>query len=240
MMATLLLTSLVSAGSIEDLDYKDQPCIICGDRNRQVDDNDVNIDADTVQGVDVVNGINDNTDSINDNSDDINDNAAGINSNNDAIGDNGDLINKNKKTIKSNTKKIKKTNKYIDNHEDDWLKDDAEVTNNYNGGGMSRTGLAWYLIGDRNLFANFETFFEYLETIFVVKETLETTNKRIDRIEARLNVGPEASMREILIEETRIRAERTKSVEQVYDYTCEGFGCYKITKIQVEVEQNEE
>ena len=48
----LLTAGIVVAGSIEDLDYKDKVCPlgrIC-DTNRQVDDNDVTIDADTLNG----------------------------------------------------------------------------------------------------------------------------------------------------------------------------------------------
>jgi hypothetical protein len=55
---------MVSAGSIDNLDYKDKPCLLCGDNNRQVDDHDVIIDADTLNGQtnqDIVDDANDYT-----------------------------------------------------------------------------------------------------------------------------------------------------------------------------------
>jgi hypothetical protein len=56
----LLLCSLVTAGSINDLDYKDRPCVFCGDQNRVINDGNVKVDADTVGGTDVVGIINSN------------------------------------------------------------------------------------------------------------------------------------------------------------------------------------
>jgi hypothetical protein len=58
----LFCIALVAAGSIEDLNYKDKHDSGWGqtDENRQVDDYNVNIDADTVEGVDVVGYINNN------------------------------------------------------------------------------------------------------------------------------------------------------------------------------------
>ena len=52
LLSLILMSSIAIAGSIEDLDYKDKVCpfgSIC-DTNRQVDDNDVTIDADTLDG----------------------------------------------------------------------------------------------------------------------------------------------------------------------------------------------
>lgn len=43
----VLAISAVYAGSIKDLDYKDKPCIVCKDKNREINDNNVQIDADT-------------------------------------------------------------------------------------------------------------------------------------------------------------------------------------------------
>lgn len=51
-LIALFCVSLVSAGSIDNLDYKDK--YLFWDSNRQIDDHNVIVDADTVAGQDVV------------------------------------------------------------------------------------------------------------------------------------------------------------------------------------------
>ena len=162
LVAVLMLFSiaLVSAGSIEDLNYKDKYFFGIIDENRQTDDYDVTIDADTLSGKTV-----------------------------DELGG---------------------------------------TTNNYNGGGMTSGRLSKYLSGFTDVFEVYDNFVDYLKTMFVTKTELENTNLRIDKLEARINLGPDATDDELTKEALVIGADRRGEDLIINGMKCVNGICIKV------------
>jgi len=111
-ICAILCLGLAHAGSIEDLDYKDKPCLFCGDQNRQVDDNNVIIDADTLEGETVQ--------EIKDDANDYTDNA---------VDELENKVDKNNKQSKNRDKKLKNQ---IEQVEDDSIDRDNDLQDQIN------------------------------------------------------------------------------------------------------------
>ena len=180
LITVLMLFSmvLVSAGSIEDLDYKDSN--LFWNLDRQVDDYDVEIDADTLDGY----------------------------------------------SANYFKHKDRQTNKYINSNEAEWIKDDASVS--YSGSGMDSRRLSRYLTGFTDMFDVYDNFVDYLETIFATKVDVENAQLRMDNLEARINLGADATSDEIMKEALIIGAERKGMPLVINGMTCTKGMCIKV------------
>lgn len=110
-------------------------------------------------------------------------------------------------------------NEYIDSNEDSWKKDNV-------GGGMSKTSLSWYLLGNGELFDDFKSFFDYLKEIFAFRSEIEKINDRIDRLEAimilhfRSHKGEDTDWDDFDQTVALIKAGRTEECSSVGKFSC--------------------
>jgi hypothetical protein len=162
MLAILSVSAL--AGSIEDLDYKDKDCNVfhCEDKNRQVDDYNVNVDADTVNGRDV-------TDEIDDLNHEVNHVERKVNY--------VDF------KTNMNTIKIWRVNKDVNALEETVKGNSIIWSEDKKGIGTSK--LSKYMVGYEGLFNEYNTFMDYFVDKF--SELFESTSyyERIEELEER-------------------------------------------------------
>jgi len=162
MLAILSVSAL--AGSIEDLDYKDKDCNVfhCEDKNRQVDDYNVNIDADTVNGRDV-------TDEIDDLNHEVNHVERKVNY--------VDF------KTNMNTIKIWRVNNDVNALEETVKGSSASWSEDKKGVGTSK--LSKYLVGYDTLFREYNTFMDYFADKFSSFFESTTYFERIEELEER-------------------------------------------------------
>jgi hypothetical protein len=109
-MIAMMTLAFVSAGTIEGLQYKDQYSIVGHEKTRTVNDYDVTIDADTVQGVDVV---------------------AELELNNAKDNQQDRRLNNQKKAINKNAKEIDSVQLLIDQSASSWARDGKGISSEY-------------------------------------------------------------------------------------------------------------
>lgn len=217
----LMAVVFVSAGSIDNLDYKDKPCIICGDNNRQIDDHNVIIDADTLGG----HTADDFVDWSNNLQHQIDNNE----------GDSIDRDNVLQNQITGNDIESIDRDEYITNiinsNSDKWSEDR---------GGMTRKMLARYLTGiEIDLFSHKGSYFDWEQSYFVLKSDydaqIEVIEQRLDYLEATLIKNGLVPADEF---ETGIMtANRLGKIVKVDGYSCSPTydTCVKITEATYEV-----
>jgi hypothetical protein len=103
---------------------------------------------------------------------------------------------------------------YINGNEAAWEKDEVG-----GGGGMDRSSLATYLMGDHHMFDAFETFLDFLKTVFALKSDVEVQAERIDMLEAKQE-NPGADNFIILLKAGLKKAHRVGHDVPVDGYTC--------------------
>jgi len=194
-IAMLLLSiGMVSAGSINDLQYKDKN--LWWDKTRTTNDDDVVIDADTVNGVDV----------------------------NKEIYYNQNRIKANKGRIARNYRADRFTMNYIKSNEGIWSRDEKGESD-----GMSKGTMFRYLVGNKlvsSFFDEWDNFKEWVEWYFISKEE---AHNRMDRLQAMIMIGWNASDNELSLKATQIKAVRTGEQQTWDGYTCYRDGmCLKI------------
>lgn len=103
---------------------------------------------------------------------------------------------------------------YINGNEAAWTKDEVG-----GGGGMDRSSLATYLMGDHHMFDAFDTFLDFLKTVFVLKSDFEVQAERIDMLEAKQE-NPGADDFILLLKAGLKKAHRLGTDVPVDGYTC--------------------
>jgi len=210
-IAMLLLSiGIVAAGSINNLQYNDSSVMHCYpnnmgnncDKTRTTNDDDVFIDADTVNGVDV---------------------NKEIYYNQNRIKANKGRIARNGRATAYNSREIGKTKNYISNNEASWKEDKI------GGGGMSKGTMFRYLVGNKlvsSFFDEWDNFKEWVEWYFISKEE---AHNRMDRLQAMIMIGWNASDDDLSLKATQIKAVRTGEQQTWDGYTCYRDGmCLKI------------
>lgn len=115
---------------------------------------------------------------------------------------------------------------YVSDNEEAWSKDEVGG----GGGGMSSAGLGRYLMGDRDLFDSYESYYQWELERFALKEYVDA---RMDRLEAMILLGSEATETEILFKAGLIKSARTGKPESVDGYVCNAKldMCIKVTEV---------
>lgn len=75
---------------------------------------------------------------------------------------------------------------------------------------------------------NGDDFWNWMIKFFMPREEI---NNRLDRIEAIAYLGSEATEYEIGMMTAIVKAKRTKEQVSYYGYTCDGYGCNKVTSL---------
>jgi len=185
-------------------------------------------DIDDLEDVtdDLQDQINDNEDSINDIEDDIDDINDDLDTHQDIISDNSQAIINNwvdnqvqnsrldshEDEIADNDDNITSINQYISSKEESWSKDIV------GGGGLSTSGLSYKLVGHSSIFNAFDTFIDYLTSMFVLRSEYDKVLERLDRLET--VVG-------ILMEKTDTKVEDLDMVVALTKAKRDGYGEYK-------------
>lgn len=110
---------------------------------------------------------------------------------------------------------------------------DALLKDEVGGGGGFSTSSFWRLsLGIKK--SPFKTLAEYFDTIFITKLELEELHKRMDKLEALIYyyAGYDATLYELMVQQ--IRAKRLNETIYYKGYTCNNFGCIKVTPVEEE------
>jgi len=115
---------------------------------------------------------------------------------------------------------------YVNDNEEIWAKDNV-------GGGISTNGMWKALVGDLNIKSSYDTFMDYLNTVFVTKAEIEAYNDRLDMIECRIINGYDVSEYDLRFCEALMKSKRTNQIVDIEGWHCDSTlgQCVQIIKV---------
>ena len=115
---------------------------------------------------------------------------------------------------------------YVNTNEEMWVKDEV-------GGGISTNGVWNNLVGDLNIQSRYDTFMDYLNTIFATKQQIESVNDRLDLIECRIINGYDPSDYDLRFCQALIKSNRIGQPVDIEGWHCDSVlgECVQLIKL---------